>query len=108
MEKLKVVKIETVEQALIESIKIWKVLSKSPDGTKKTEVVEFGYWCNCPLCEYFSKFSWDYENKCENCPIYRCQDGIQPYGSWVENQTAENAKRVLEQLEEKLKGYKEV
>lgn len=103
MELIKVVEIKTSRQALKESIKIWKRISESPDGTLKRDIVEGGYSNNCPLCELFGSLS-----ACPGCPISFCLCGGEPYVIWQNNPTTENAKRVLEQLEEKLGKYEEV
>lgn len=89
--KIKVIAVPSAKISLGVAIDIWTAIANSPDGTKENDVVEEGYSCNCPLCEY-------YGNTCNNCLINFCGGNDAPYEIWYRNKTAANAQAVLDQL----------
>lgn len=96
MDKIKLRPLHTLKEALEASIEIWERLSESPDGTKKEDILESGYSCDCPLCDYV-------RSNCAICPISDCLEIGQPYITWADNKTKSNAKAVLKQLQDALK-----
>ncbi len=99
MDKIQVVKLTSLAQAIDEAMSIWAALSYSPNDTRIQDVLEEGYKSNNPLCDYL-------QYDCFKCPHFHCYDANTPFFRWAVNKTPANADAVYQQLYEAKELYK--